>query len=209
MLSPFDLSGRQAGRFRAALPRSQVPAILKASPERRPAGTITLSIPSIAVLFALGVTAHKLEEALWLAPWARSHLRLPFRPSRRIYAVLTSLVSLAVWISVLAVCLCPRCRPAQIALAGFAVAMAVNALLPHLLLSLARRSLSPGTLTGLLLNLPLGIALLRAQLSAGVLTAGDLVSSSLLFALLFGLTAVAAVLAAHRLGARPGPPPLN
>lgn len=117
-----------------------------------------------AILFGIGVTLHNLEEAVYWPRWARSNLRLFFEPNRKIYWILTSLVSVVIWIPIMGVCVSPRGQPFQSVLSGFALAMAVNAVFPHLALSLAKHAYAPGTGTGMLFNLPLGVLLIRGQL---------------------------------------------
>jgi hypothetical protein len=109
-----------------------------------------------AILFGIGATLHNLEEAMFLVSWGRAHLKWSFTPNPKIYWVGTSLVSVVIWIPVIGVGVLPQSTQFRYALCGFAIAMAINAVLPHLVISIVKRSYSPGTGTGLLLNLPLG-----------------------------------------------------
>ncbi len=161
------------------------------------------SYRSIALLFALGVTLHNAEEALFLVPWARSHVKLPFDPNPKIYWLVTSLVSVAIWIAAIGVNAHPENLSFQLALAGFALAMAVNALLPHLIVSLATRSYSPGTATGMLLNLPLGALILWKSASSGTISASELWSHAAIYAVALGSGTFGSLFAAHALLARP------
>jgi hypothetical protein len=165
---------------------------------------IALSYKLTAVLFGIGVTLHNLEEAMFLADWTRSHLKLRFEPNHKIYWVLTSLLSIAIWIPVVGVCASKESSRFQDALSGFALAMAVNAVLPHLAISLVKRSYSPGLGTGMLFNLPLGVLLIHAQLSERAVSPGEVWRASVLYALLLaggafgGLYGAHAILAARR-----------
>jgi len=85
-----------------------------------------------AVLFGIGVTLHNPEEAMYLAGWARSHLKLRFEPNPRIFWFLTSLVSVVVWVPIIGVCVSKNSTHFQSALSGFALAMAISAVIPHL-----------------------------------------------------------------------------
>ncbi|KAA6457981.1 HXXEE domain-containing protein [Acidobacteria bacterium AB60] len=119
-----------------------------------------------AICFGVGVTLHNLEEAAYLPVWFRTNLKLPFEPNRKIYWLLTSLVSAVIWIPIVGVCVWPEDRAVQTVLSGFALLMVINVVVPHLALTLIKRSYSPGTGTAILLNLPLGVLLIREQLSA-------------------------------------------
>jgi hypothetical protein len=157
-----------------------------------------------AILFGIGVTLHNLEEAMYLVSWARSHLKLWFEPNPKIYWALTSLVSVVIWIPIVGVCVSKESTHFQSALTGFALAMAINAVLPHLAISLVKHSYSPGVGTGMLFNLPLGVLLIRAQLSAHAIPRVDFWRGAVLYALLlaggtFGsLYGAHAILAARR-----------
>lgn len=146
------------------------------------------------VLFGIGVTLHNLEEALFLADWARAHVKLWFEPNRRIYAVVTSLVTVVIWIPILGVC---ASNPySQSVLSGFALVMAVNAFVPHLIVSVVKRSYCPGVGTGLLFNLPLGVWLIHAQLQ-DALAPTEVWRTAILYALLLSVGTLSILFAAH------------
>lgn len=162
------------------------------------------SHPWIALLFALGVTAHNLEEAVFLPAWARDHLRLWFEPNSMIYWMLGSLVSVIVWLAALGVMIWPGDPNFRFALAGFALAMAVNAVFPHLALSIATRSYMPGVGTGLLLTLPLGGLVIGDLVSSGTLSLSALWPQPLAYAVALGIGAFGGLSLAHALVARFG-----
>lgn len=150
-----------------------------------------------AILFGVGVTLHNLEEAAYLPGWLRANLKLPFEPNERIYWVLTSLVSLVIWIPIVGVCLLPEGGHSQVVLSGFALVMAVNALLPHLGLSLVKHSYSPGTATAVLFNLPLGALLIYEQLSSGTTSPAYFWRNSIMYALFLAGGTLGLVYGAH------------
>ena len=65
---------------------------------------ISHSYKLTAILFGIGVTLHNLEEAMYMVSWARSHCKLCFEPNRKIYWVLTSLMTIVIWIPIVGVC---------------------------------------------------------------------------------------------------------
>ncbi|WP_321477569.1 HXXEE domain-containing protein [uncultured Paludibaculum sp.] len=150
-----------------------------------------------AVLFGIGVTLHNLEEAMYLVRWARSHLKLRFEPNPKIYWVLTSLVSVMIWIPIVGVCVSKESPHFQSALSGFALAMAINAVLPHLVISLVKHSYSPGAGTGMLFNLPLGVLLIHAQLSAHSISRVGVWREAVLYALLLAVGTFGSLYGAH------------
>ena len=150
-----------------------------------------------AILFGVGVTLHNLEEALYLPGWFRSNLTLFFEPNRKIYWIVTSLVSIVVWVPIVGVCVSPQGSHFQTVLTGFALLMAVNAVFPHLAFSLAKHSYSPGVGTGMLFNLPLGVLLIRGQLSAAATSHAYIWRDAVLYALLLAVGALGCLYGAH------------
>ena len=150
-----------------------------------------------AILFGIGVTLHNLEEAMYLVSWARSHLKLRFELNPKIYWVLTSLVSVMIWVPIVGVCVSKESTHFQSALSGFALAMAINAVLPHFVISLVKHSYSPGAGTGMLFNLPLGVLLIHAQLSAHVISRVDVWREAVLYALLLAAGTFGSLYGAH------------
>ncbi|HXN47327.1 MAG TPA: HXXEE domain-containing protein [Bryobacteraceae bacterium] len=158
---------------------------------------IASSYKLTAVLFGIGVTLHNIEEAMFLVDWSRSHFKPWFEPDRKIYWAVTSLVSVVIWIPVVGVCVSKESSSFQNALSGFALAMAINALLPHLLISLVKHSYSPGVETGMLFNLPLGVLLIHEQLSDRALSPVEFWRAAVLYALLLAVGAFGSLYAAH------------
>ncbi len=150
-----------------------------------------------AILFGIGATLHNLEEAMDLVSWARSHLRLWFEPNPKIYWVLTSLVSVVIWVPIVGICVFPESSSFQSVLSGFALAMAINAVLPHLVLSLIKHSYSPGVGTGMLFNLPLGVLLIHEQLNAHADSHIGIWRDAALYALLLAAGAFGSLYGAH------------
>jgi uncharacterized protein with HXXEE motif len=134
---------------------------------------------------------------MFLVDWTRSHLKLWFDPNPRMYWVLTSLVSVVIWIPVVGVCVSKEISYFQNVLSGFALAMAINAVLPHLLISLIKHSYSPGVGTGMLFNLPLGVLLIHEHLSGRATSPAEVWRAAVLYALLLAITALGSLYGAH------------
>ncbi|MFT4114837.1 HXXEE domain-containing protein [Silvibacterium sp.] len=118
------------------------------------------------------VVLHNAEEGLWLPQWAQrrlgSHARLA--AARKAWTAPGFRRSLVV-VSVLLViftAVASQAAPGSFwsyLMAGYALTMMLNALVPHLALSLFTRSYMPGTATGLLLNIPVGLFYLREAIA--------------------------------------------
>jgi len=134
-----------------------------------------MASPLLLWLFTFAVLVHNAEEALLLPEWSRRSGRWrrpveggPFRFAVTVLSLLLVVVAAAAALSR------PRTLPAYL-LCGYAFAMAVNALVPHLAATVALRRYMPGTATGLLLNLPLALLLLRQAWRSGWVEHGTLV----------------------------------
>src|ERR1019366_9507876 len=90
----------------------------------------------------------------------------------------------------------------QDALSGFALAMAINAVLPHFMISLVKHSYSPGVGTGMLFNLPLGVLLIHEQLSDRSISPVEFWRAAVLYALLLAAGAFGSLYGAHAIFVR-------
>jgi hypothetical protein len=131
-----------------------------------------MNLSLIGWLFALGVTLHNVEEAIFLPKWSAQAGRWhsPVQPAvfRFAVAVLSIAALLAAWLAAVGG---PGSFGAYF-IAGYALAMGLNVLAPHLAATLALRKYAPGTATGLLFNLPLGGWLLYRALMEGYVDPG-------------------------------------
>lgn len=118
-------------------------------------------------LFALAVTLHNLEEALFLPTWSRSagrwHHPVGAPEFRFAVAVLTLFAYAAAYLAAIG----GKESVGSYLLAGYALAMLLNVLFPHVLATLVMRRYAPGTVTALLLNLPTTLLLLLRGLQDG------------------------------------------
>ncbi len=131
---------------------------------------LSMTFETLSGLFVAAVTAHNLEEAVWLPAWSRSagkwHPKVTGFQFRFAVGVLTVLAAMAALLAVHQ----GKASAGAYVLCGYALAMALNAAFPHLLASLAMRSYMPGTATALLLNLPIAFALIGTALNEGYIT---------------------------------------
>jgi hypothetical protein len=158
-----------------------------------------MSITTLSWLFTLGVLAHNAEESVSLPSWAAAHVpaRWRVRVEPRVFrwaAAIQSLilVALAAW-----ALSAPPQGVAWYGFAGYVLAMMANAVVPHLLATLALRRYMPGTATALLFNLPLGLLWMRRALVEEVVAWRTLIWAAPAVALLV-LASVPVLFAAGR-----------
>lgn len=124
-----------------------------------------MAFDDLAWVFALTAAIHNLEEAMLAPAWmARTGFALDVygAPEFRFAVMAFTIGGFA-----LAALADAHVQIATYLLCGLALAMAINAVVPHLALTLAMRVYAPGVATALLLTLPAAILLLRAAFDEG------------------------------------------
>ena len=110
----------------------------------------------IELLFILGFSLHNTEEALWLPQWSKyaKKFHREVTPNEFRFAIVGYLITFQYLVfspeSVMSTCI----------FFGFVLMMVINAIFPHLIATIILRKYAPGTITGLLLNVPIGLYLL-------------------------------------------------
>ena len=146
---------------------------------------LVLNPAAATAVFALAVTVHNVEEAIWLPAFARS------TGARAVGAADVRIVDVVFTLGVYAVSVSAVMWRGPIAVyapAGIGAAMALNAFVPHLAATIRFRRYAPGTATGLALDLPSGAALISSLPAAGWVSA-----SVLMWAVPVGIIGVGAV----------------
>jgi hypothetical protein len=132
-------------------------------------------------LFALALTLHNLEEAIWLPRWSqhagRWHLKV--RPFQFRFAVLVlTLLSYGI---VLWSCWGGKGSLGDYLLSGYAFTLLLNAFFPHLIATIALRRYAPGLITALGLNVPVILMLLTRALEEQYVSLKALLISGVAF----------------------------
>ncbi len=126
-----------------------------------------MPFPLLSWSFAVAMTLHNLEEALWLPRWSQSagrwHHPVGAREFRFAVGVLTALAYVAAYLSMVG----GKESAGAYLVAGYALAMLLNVFFLHLPATLIMRRYAPGTATALLLNLPVTLLLLYQGVQQG------------------------------------------
>lgn len=114
-----------------------------------------MSFRFLQLLFPVLVALHNAEEAIRMPHWTRRSGIWFGRAQPGLFRFVVVLFTLlAVVVTLLSVIRGPRTLCAGLTF-GFIVALFLNALVPHIAVSLARRTLMPGVVTAAALNLPI------------------------------------------------------
>jgi hypothetical protein len=115
---------------------------------------------NLSWLFAVSITIHNIEEAIWLPKWSNSAGRWhhPIQPSVFRFAVL--ILTLLAYIFSIAALIGGKHSIGAYLVSGYALAMLLNVVFPHLIATIALKKYAPGLASAILLNLPITSALL-------------------------------------------------
>ena len=126
-----------------------------------------MSLSLLGWLFAFGVIAHNTEEAIFLPAWSANAGRWHFSVSSGAFRFGAVVLSVAVLVAALLASLGGPQSFGAYFISGYALTMVLNALIPHVVATIALRVYAPGTATALLFNLPLGGWLVYRSLVEG------------------------------------------
>ena len=117
-------------------------------------------------LFAIAITIHNFEEAIWLPAWSKKagffHHPVGIFEFRFAVTVLTLLAYIMAYLSMTG----GKGSIGAYLVSGYALAMLLNVIFPHLLATLVMQRYAPGTATAIVLNLPITFMLLYQGLEA-------------------------------------------
>ena len=115
-----------------------------------------MSLETVGWLFTVGVLMHNLEEWFLLPAWSQHAGRWHKQIDKGVFRFAVVVLSLLLLLNACAASVAEAGSAAAYLMAGWALAMALNALFPHLLVSLVKKKYMPGTATALVFNLTLG-----------------------------------------------------
>lgn len=121
-------------------------------------------------LFAVAITIHNTEEALYLPAWSVTAGRWHSHVSAPVFRFAVVVLTLAGYLLAVLVTLMGKQSIPAYLIGGYALAMLLNVIMPHTVATLALRRYAPGLATGLILNLPVTAMLLYQGLSTGWIT---------------------------------------
>jgi hypothetical protein len=126
-----------------------------------------MSLNGLVWCFAGGVLFHNLEEAIWFPRWSRSTNDWPQDTGDLEFACAACLLTGSILLLAADVTKSESSGLATYLISAVALAMVLNAIMPHLAFSLRTRTYMPGTATAWLLNVPLGCSLIGREIHLG------------------------------------------
>jgi hypothetical protein len=111
-------------------------------------------------LFAISITVHNIEEAIWLPKWSASAGRWHHPVEPRVFRFAVLILTILAYIAAILASIGEKQSIGAYLITGYALAMLLNVLFPHIIATFALKKYAPGLITALLLNLPSASALL-------------------------------------------------
>jgi hypothetical protein len=116
----------------------------------------------IELLFLLGFTLHNIEEALWLPQWSKHARKYHKEVSKNEFRFAVIIVTAIGYLLTFQYFIfAPSFALSKYIYLGFLLMMVGNVIFPHLIATLVLKKYAPGTITGILLNAPIGIYILQ------------------------------------------------
>ncbi len=130
-------------------------------------GGAILDFNLLVWLFAIVVTVHNFEEAIWLPAWSKTAGRFHHPVGRFEFRFAVMVLTLIAYIMAFLSMIGGKGSVGAYLVCGFALAMLLNVVFPHLLVTLVMRRYAPGTVTAVALNLPITFMLLYQGFKEG------------------------------------------
>ena len=110
------------------------------------------------ILFLMAFTLHNIEEGIWLPKWSKYAGKYhPQVANNEFHFAVMVITLLGYILTFIFLVLGNSNEIIRYLYLGFLLMMCFNAFFPHLLATIVLKKYSPGTLTGIFLNLPIGL----------------------------------------------------
>jgi hypothetical protein len=134
----------------------------------------------VYILFALAISVHNIEEALWLPAWSKNTKRFmkPIEQQEFNFAVLV--ITIFALLATSMFIMFPEIEITKYIYFGFLGAMIINVIFPHFLATIVLRKYAPGLISGLLLILPINGGILYKAMGKNVISFTEIFISSII-----------------------------
>ncbi len=134
---------------------------------------------NIYFLFLFAIILHNLEEALWLPQWSKYAKKFHKEVApHEFHFALIIVTAFAVMITS-GIVFNPNNKIIKFFYFGLLGLMILNAIFPHLLATLALKRYAPGTITALILNVPINTLIIYHSVNAGVISLNGVMISTI------------------------------
>jgi len=112
----------------------------------------------VELLFFIGFSIHNIEEALWLPGWSKYARKFhkPVEKNEFVFAILIITI-IGFLVTFLKILYGNQVAIIKYIYVGFVAMMIMNTIFPHLVATVGLKRYAPGLITGLFLNMPIGL----------------------------------------------------
>ena len=110
---------------------------------------------SLCIFFCLAITLHNLEEAIWLPKWSQNGSKFQKSVSAKEFHFAVIVITMLAYLSSFSYTYFPESNIVKWVFVGFVGSMILNAIFPHLVVTILTRQYAPGLMTGILLMIPI------------------------------------------------------
>jgi hypothetical protein len=123
----------------------------------------------LELMFLLAFTLHNIEEGIWLPRWSKYAGKYhPQVKNNEFHFALIVVTTAGYILTFLFLVFGQSVEIIKYLYLGFLSMMCLNAIFPHFIATILLKRYAPGTLTGLLLNLPIGMTIVLNHMKAGI-----------------------------------------
>jgi len=134
----------------------------------------------VYILFALAISIHNIEEALWLPAWSKNANRFMKPIGRQEFYFAVLVITIFALLSTAAIIMFPEISITKYIYFGFLGAMIINVIFPHLLATIVLRKYAPGLISGLLLIFPINGCILYKAIDKNMISFMEIIISTII-----------------------------
>jgi hypothetical protein len=140
------------------------------------------------LLFLFGFSLHNIEEGIWLPNWSKHAKKFHKEVDKNEFRFsLIIITSIGILITFLEKCFGNSVIIIEYIYCGFIGMMILNVLFPHVIATIILRKYAPGTITGIMLNFPIGMTLLVQKIASGYSIFIIIVATVIISCIIIGL----------------------
>lgn len=128
---------------------------------------IQVDFTVLSWIFAIAITVHNIEEAIWLPQWSLSAGRWHHPVDPKVFRFAVLILTLFACVCSILASIGEKHSIGAYLISGYAFAMLLNVVFPHLVASFALKKYTPGLITALIFNLPITVSLLYCAVQEG------------------------------------------
>lgn len=138
----------------------------------------------IVLLFPFAISLHNLEEAIWLPGWSKSASQFHKPVEKRVFYFAVGVITILAYLATFLYMMFPGIDIYNYIFFGFLGAMILNAFFPHLAATIVLKKYCPGTVTGLVLLVPINSVIIYTAIKQNIINFIEIGISTLIIGLI-------------------------